>query len=159
MKSFANTGNPKLNSTQTTVNAIIAKKQPVVINRIVEMKLNPTCKLNDESDLFVYATFDVKESGYYNISNQVCVEPSVEHLNVGMIQFGICDEEKKEFNKAVNSNALNTEVCDMLCYNFQTFKYLTADKKYICWLNVTSSDNVNNFQYLDEYSHLILIKI
>ena len=160
MKSFATTTNSKMmNSPNASISAIIAKKQPVAVNRIVEMKLNLSEKLNEEIPFFVYANFSVKETGYYNISNQVCVEPNIANLNVQMFQFGICDAEKIEFNKAVNSNALNTEIGDMLCYNFQTFKHLTSEKQYIAWLHITSSDELNNFKYLEEYSHLKLIKI
>jgi len=160
MKSFANTGNPKLNSTQNTVNAIIAKRKPAEANRIVEIKLNPTSQLKDEGEnIFVYCTFDVTETGYYNISNQVTIHPTA-NSNIGMFQCGICDEAKTEFKNAFNSMPLNTTVTedDMLSYNLQTFKHLTAGVNYIAWLYITSP-NTTTFEYLDEYSHLILIKI
>ena len=57
-------------SNSTVLNSIISKKPSIAVNRIVEIKLNKSAKLDYTEEVFTYEDFKVSENGYYNINNQ-----------------------------------------------------------------------------------------
>ena len=147
---------PKKNT--ETINFLA--RRPVVrnVSRIEEIRLNDSEKLKDDGELFVYGKFTVDETGYYNINNQCCVRPE-NKMEIKTFQYGVCDKEQKEFSKSCNSYQLNTVIDDVLCYNYTTFKHLEKDKEYIVWMLATSKTTLCNLTYVNDFSHLILIKI
>ena len=160
MKSFNETNNnAKIPLKIDSVN-FLAKKPKENKCRIIEVKLNDSQLMTNDTDLFIYGKWKCDETGYYNINSQCCVNPEV-ITDVKMFQFGFCDETQEEFSQAANSHCLNTKISELLCYTFTTAKKLEKDKMYISWMKITTAttENLEQLNYVKEFSRLTLIKL
>lgn len=130
------------------MSAILSKptKEP---NRIIKVDMVPSQVLEYSSEVLELCKFSVKESGYYNISNQTCVNVK-ESTSITVMQYGICDKELDDFGSCIDSKLLNamTPKDTIISNNLSTFKMLEADKEYIVWVNVSSAKNGNLMFYV-----------
>ena len=129
------------------------RKEP---NRIIKIDMVASQVLEYDTDVMELCSFNVKESGYYNLSNQ-SVQSST---SITVMQYGICDKNLEDFGQCIDSKLLNTNAPadTIISNNLSTFKLLEADKEYIVWINVRSGKN-SNLMFMNDYSHTLLIKL
>lgn len=141
-------------------NGVIIKKiETPKETKIINIDLIDDVKLND--DVLEYVKFKVDNTGYYNISNQLCIKHTSNTITkADFLQFGVCEAQSKNYDANFNSIIVNAE-CQpeyLISNNLSTVLELKADVEYLCWLNFSSSNN-NNFSFNKQYSHLILYKL
>ena len=143
------------NSSNMKMAEILSKprKEP---NRIIKIDMVASQVLEYDTDVMELCSFNVKESGYYNLSNQ-SVQSST---SITVMQYGICDKNLEDFGQCIDSKLLNTNAPadTIISNNLSTFKLLEADKEYIVWINVSSGKN-SNLMFMNDYSHTLLIKL
>lgn len=152
-----------------TVNRFENTKHPSILLKRVEAMPTPTKiitidLLNDQTldnNVLEYVKFKVDETGYYNVSNQLCIKHTdVKATQCNFLQFGLCEGTSKNYDQNFNSIIINS-LCEpdyLISNNLSTVLELKSEVEYICWLNF-ASDNNNNFQFNKAYSHLILYKL
>ena len=146
------------NHSNSKMSAILSKsrKEP---NRITNIDMIPSQSLQYDTEVLELCKFSVKEKGYYNISNQTCINVK-ESTSITVMQYGICDKQLDDFGSCIDSKLLNTMAPKdtIISNNLSTFKMLDADKEYIVWINVSSAKN-SNLMFMSDYSHMLLIKV
>ncbi len=127
--------------------------------RIKNIELLPSQILDYTTDVLVYGGLEVDTTGYYSISNQCCIKVKAP-TDIQVLQYGICQEDFSDFGCCLTSTLVNStgNTNNILSNNLSTFLKLDKDKKYIVWLNAVSTDN-KQLEYLEDYSHLRLIKV
>jgi len=155
---LANPSKVEGNSSNSRMAQILSKprKEP---NRIQKIDMIESQTLEYDTEVLELCSFSVKEAGYYNISNQTCLNVK-QSTNINVMQYGISDKKLDQFGECIDSKLVNSiaPANTIISNNLSTFKLLEADKEYIVWINVSSGKN-SNMLFMNDYSHVLLIKV
>lgn len=138
---------------------VVIKRPALERNKLTEIALVDDVTLPNE--LLRLVQFTVETDGYYNCNLQASIKNvATKSVSVDCIQFGVCNSDLSDFEKAFNSRQICAQCAPstIITDNLTTVKYLQCELTYCCWLNVASNKN-ESFQFLKPYSHLYIIKI
>lgn len=151
---------PETNETKHGIkelNKIIRKRENVKTPQIIYDLEITTQNMTDEP--LLYLTFQVETTGIYSLTNQLCLT-AIEKTKFNTLQYGICSSTFTDSNKIFNSLIISADVeRDMhLSYNLMSLCNLEANKEYVLWCSIDSSNN-ENFRINGELSRFYLLKL
>ncbi len=125
-------------------------------------------KILPKDGCFVYCSFTVEETGFYNIFQQIaliCVSESpvtLEYIQYGLSLENMVDCEKLGFNSIVLNTSVQPQ--NIISQNQNTILNLERDVIYQAWLNIASPSgdglkNNSSFEYSKIMSCLKLYRL